>query len=86
MHGKRDDQTITEEFHFRKFYKQFSENVACQIFKHGLHVFGFVVGYSVRTGEMALVDSEAAFASHCNAIDKSKELSIFASLQISRVS
>ena len=29
---------------------------------------------SVRTKAMALVDSEAAFASHCNAIDKSKEL------------
>ena len=31
-------------------------------------------GTSVRTGAMALVDSEAAFASHCDAIDKSREL------------
>ena len=29
---------------------------------------------SVRTKAMALVDSEAAFASHCNAVDKSQEL------------
>ena len=32
------------------------------------------VGVSVRTGAMALVDSEAAFASHCNSIDKSGEI------------
>ena len=34
----------------------------------------FALGSSVRTGAMALVDSEAAFASHCNSIDKSREL------------
>ena len=31
-------------------------------------------GSSVRTGAMALVDSEAAVASHCDAIDRSHEL------------
>ena len=39
-----------------------------------MHDFGFVVGPSVRISAISLVDSEAAFASHCNAIDKSKEL------------